>query len=69
MTYEVRENTDAQFVLVNKSGNFARTTSCEFFTTPDRAKAIEAAAFVNQPSSPMRKRVGENWLKSTFGVF
>ena len=69
MAYTVKENTDGRFVLVAPNGNFALTTASEMFTTDDRAKADEAAAFVNQDVSGGKKRIGATWLKSTFGVF
>lgn len=67
--YTVKENADGHFVLVAPNGNFARTTASDMFTTDDRAKADEAADFINQDTTGGKKRVGAHWLKSTFGVF
>ena len=66
--YRVKENTDGRFVLVAPNGNFARNTSGEFFMTSDRVKAAEAADYINQ-SLTNGKRIGAQWLKSTFGVY
>jgi hypothetical protein len=67
MRIEQEKNGDFHIVLAN--GNFARTTSGDFFTTRDRGKAEAALAYLSQTLDATGKRNGAHWLKSAFGVF
>jgi hypothetical protein len=67
-TYRLEKAPNGDFHIVLPNGNFVRTTNCEFFATPNRAKAKEALAYLSQPRDGMAKRKGAQWLKSTFGA-